>query len=397
MILCLLLLWFQTARSPAQEHARRGFELFQKGELKPAEAELREAARLSPNDAISLALLGGVLVRQNRLKEARVYLGKAVEIDPADSGTRYNLAAVEFALGDSRAAKMNLEHILRARPDHQAAIALGHQAALGEYRANRFADSQSTLEGLIAAGVRKAEVFNLLAWSFHRQNKFTEAVRAMQQAIALEPAVETNYDSLAQILLEQKENVAAADVIRKALAVASDSFQVYKLKGRMEMQIGNFKRALESFSRAVALNGNDAESLLGLGLVQEKLVQLDQAAATFEKGIAQFPRDAQFCQAYGRMLAESGARVDTALTLFEKALALDSSLSEAHYYLGKLLLAKGKAQESLPHLQAAAKLDPRSRRTHLALANAYRSLERKDDASRELKLVKELQEKNGPE
>jgi len=165
----------------------------------------------------------------------------------------------------------------------------------------------------------------------------------------------------------------------------------------MEMQIGNFKRALESFSRAVALNGNDAESLLGLGLVQEKLVQLDQAAATFEKGIAQFPRDAQFCQAYGRMLAESGARVDTALTLFEKALALDSSLSEAHYYLGKLLLAKGKAQESLPHLQAAAKLDPRSRRTHLALANAYRSLERKDDASRELKLVKELQEKNGPE
>ena len=397
MILCLLLFWFQTARSPAQEHARRGFELFQKGELKPAEAELREATRLSPNDAISLALLGGVLVRQNRLKEARVYLEKAVEIDPADSGTRYNLAAVQFQLGDSRAAKSNLERILSARPDHKAAIALGHQAALGEYRANRFADSQSTLEGMIAAGVRKAEVFNLLAWSFHRQNKLTESVRAMRQAIALEPAVETNYDNLAQILLEQKENVAAADVIRRALEVAPDSFQVYKLKGRMEMQIGNYKRALESFSRAVALNGADAESLLGLGLVQEKLVQLDQAAATFEKGITRFPRDAQFYQAYGRLLAESGARLDTALTLLDKALVLDNSLPEAHYYLGKLLLAKGKAQESLPHLEAAAKLDPTSSRIHLALANAYRSLERKADAARELKLVKALQEKNGPE
>src|SRR6185503_8837865 len=120
MILCLLLLWFQTARSPAQEHARRGFELLQKGELKPAEAELREAARLNPNDAISLALLGSVLVRQNRLEEARIYLEKAVEIDPEDSGTRYNLAAVEFGLGDSRAAKANLERILRSRADHKA-------------------------------------------------------------------------------------------------------------------------------------------------------------------------------------------------------------------------------------------------------------------------------------
>jgi tetratricopeptide (TPR) repeat protein len=215
----------------------------------------------------------------------------------------------------------------------------------------------------------------------------------MRQAIELDPSVETNYDNLAQILLEQKENVAAADVIRKALEVAPDSFQVYKLKGRMETQIGNFKRALESFSRAVALNVTDAESLLGLGLVQEKLAQLDQAAATFEKGIARFPRDAQFYQAYGRMLAESGTRLDSAVTLFEKALEIDNALPEAHYHLGKLLLAKGKAQESLPHLEAAAKLDPKSSRSHLSLANAYRSLGRQDDAARELKLVRELQEK----
>ena len=114
MILCLLLFWFQTARSPAQEHARRGFELFQKGELKPAEAELREATRLSPNDAISLALLGGVLARLNRLKEARFYLEKAVAIDPADSGTRYNLAAVEF--GSRRLVQTSLIHIKHIAP-----------------------------------------------------------------------------------------------------------------------------------------------------------------------------------------------------------------------------------------------------------------------------------------
>src|SRR5206468_1860479 len=132
--------WLQTPPSISQQHARRGVELSQKGDLKSAEAEFRQAIELSPQDAISTALLGLVLARQDRLKEASIYLEKALKIDPVDSGTRYNLAAVQLRLGESRAAKANLQSILQARPDHAAAIALGHEIALSEYRANRFAE-----------------------------------------------------------------------------------------------------------------------------------------------------------------------------------------------------------------------------------------------------------------
>jgi tetratricopeptide (TPR) repeat protein len=373
----------------------------QKGDLKSSEAELREAVKLAPNDAVSLALLGMVLVRLERLPEAKGYLEKAVRVDPADSGTRYNLAAVQVRLGEPKTAKENIQRILRSKSDHAAAVSLGHEIALGEYRANRFAASQSTLEDLIATGARNAKVFNLLAWCYHRQNNLTEAVGAMKRAIELEPSVEINYAHLAQILLEQKKNVAAADVIQKALQLAPNSFQVYKLKGRMESQIGNFNLALASFTRAVELNDADAESLMGLALVQEKLFRFEQAAASFDKGIARFPRDPLFYQAYGRMLLEAGTKRDAAaesraVSLLERALAFDDSLHVAHYELGKLLLGQGKAQASLPHLEAASKLNPRSGRIHLALANAYRSLERQDDSAKELRLFKTLQAQEEP-
>jgi Flp pilus assembly protein TadD len=75
---------------------------------------------------------------------------------------------------------------------------------------------------------------------------------------------------------------------------------------------------------------------------------------------------------------DAGAEL-RAQTLFEKALALDDSLAGAHHDLGKLLLRNGKARHALPHLEAAARLDPSSSRFWLTLANAYKEVERDDD------------------
>jgi len=50
-----------------------------------------------------------------------------------------------------------------------------------------------------------------------------------------------------------------------------------------------------------------------------------------------------------------------------------------------------KAAEALPHLKAAAKLDPRSSKIHLSLANAYRRLGRNEESASELQLFKKLE------
>ncbi len=79
-----------------------------------------------------------------------------------------------------------------------------------------------------------------------------------------------------------------------------------------------------------------------------------------------------------------------AVSLLKTALALDGSLAEPHYELGNLALAKGKTQEALQHLEAAAKLNPKSSKIRYALARAYRRLGRSEEATKELRIYQNL-------
>jgi len=498
MFCCLLLLWLQSPPAAAQEHAKRGLELSQHGDMKSAEAEFRQAIQLDPHDARSLASLGIVLEKQEKLEEADLYLERALKIDPADLGARYNLAINQFRLKQFPPAKVNLERILAATPGMKPAVLLlgtvleglaeygraarllesvaelvrqqpawiatlarcyyhthaqqkaratlewlrpagpeavflggetaaqsgdleaaeqildsirtvypdqarlRYEIAMVEYQAKRFAESESTLRQLVAAGSRDAKIFNLLGWCNHRQNRLPEAVAAMKQAIELEPRAEDHYNHLAQILLEEGRYSDAYETVKQELAVAPGSAGGYKLKGHIESRLGLFNQALESYTRALQLKGEDPDLLVGLGAVQQKLFRPAEAAATFEKGIERYPRDAQLYQAYGRLLLEPGAAGDAAaesraVALLDKALALDSALPDAHYELGKALLERDRASEALPHLEAAVKLDPRNGRFHLALANAYRCLGRNAEAASELELFRKLtrQEEQG--
>jgi len=73
-----------------------------------------------------------------------------------------------------------------------------------------------------------------------------------------------------------------------------------------------------------------------------------------------------------------------AVELLRKAIALDGSLAEAHYQLGKLALRQDRVRDAQQELEAVVKLDPRSSKNHYALAQVYRKLGRKDDAAHEV-------------
>mgnify|MGYP001035184240 FL=1 len=160
--------------------------------------------------------------------------------------------------------------------------------------------------------------------------------------------------------------------------------------------IGILRQALGSFQRAVELDPTDQEALLLMAQVQANLRMVPEASATFEKGIAKFPRNARFYEGYGRLLLQPTGKPDPVMEsrgqiLLEKALALDNSLADAYYELGKLLLAKGRAQEALPHLEASAKLKPANSQFHFTLAEAYRALEREEDYRNTLEIYRKLQ------
>jgi Flp pilus assembly protein TadD len=124
----------------ARQHLERGFALAQAGGPKAAEAELRLAVKLAPNDAQALALLDIALSQQGNIVEATPLLERASKLDPGNTNTRYNLALNQLRLGDRTSAQANLMRNVRDQPDHKQAAALldsmqrktGYEAALEE-------------------------------------------------------------------------------------------------------------------------------------------------------------------------------------------------------------------------------------------------------------------------
>src|SRR6516162_1128863 len=70
---------FALAVTALAQHAERASTYLEAHDLKNAEAELRKAIAETPNDPSLLTSLGGVLGMQGDLKQANVYLAKAVK------------------------------------------------------------------------------------------------------------------------------------------------------------------------------------------------------------------------------------------------------------------------------------------------------------------------------
>lgn len=330
--------------------------------------------QMSQRDKASETLAG---LRRKEMPPEGIFMGGQVAADAKDYETAERLfASIESTYPNQ--------------------LRLGYNIALLAFRTDRFEQSQQKLQSLIATGRANSEIYNLLGWCYHNQKRTREALQAFEQAIDLEPLKESNYLDLGAILANEEQYwQAALAVARNAAGRIPSSAHVHEMKGMIEIKLQQYTDAVRSYSRSLELNASNSTANIGLATAEWAAGLISEAAATFEKGIRQFPGDAAHYQEYARMLlkleesggASAGPR---AISLLETAIKLDSSLSDPFYQLGNLALTTGKFQEALKDLETAARLDPKSSRNHYALARVYRRLGRSGEAAKEMQIYQKL-------
>lgn len=287
------------------------------------------------------------------------------------------------------------------KPSFPDQPALSYEIARVQYHAGRFKECEQTQLDLIAAGHASARVYNLLGWCYDGLNQPKDAAQAMSEAIGLEPEIEQNYLDRGNILLAHHLLPAALDAAKQAAERFPKSAQALLLKGSIELNISQFPDAIASYSRVIELDKNSSDGRLGLAEAQSATGMADKAKASFKAGIKQFPKDARFKVQYALLLLKEAETGDSsaeaqAEELLKAAVALDPNSSEAHYQLGEMALKKGDAVDAAMHLHLAAKSNPRDSRVHFALAQTYRRLGRKEDASKEMDAYQKLKAEEEP-
>ena len=218
--------------------------------------------------------------------------------------------------------------------------------------------------------VVELEPYNALAHvslgaSYLRCNQLEPAMVELKRAVELEPDnALANWD-LGQVLIAQGCPEEAAPFFRKALEVAPENWHCrIDLAGAL-VSIGRFDEAIAQSRRVLEMNVNSAEAHLNLACALGGLGRTHEAISHCRTAIA---IDDRFPNAYGTLaLLLQPTDLESAKQLLAKAAALEHNSAVYDIALGNLLAAESPCK-AIQYYQSGVEKAPDNVEAHLGIA-----------------------------
>ena len=315
-----------------------------------ADKNLTRWLELSPDNAQAIQLAGLVSVRQNDTDKAVSYLSTLLK-DDAASGYQ----EIERILSNDTTSKVTLE-VMDALRKKQPNVVEG-----------QFAHARLA----------------------YRDNKYTEALAALDKVVALEPANRKARLLKNRIRLAMGDADLAISDMRDLVATAGNDDELQRLYARMLVQAKRYDEALSEYAKVQKNNPDDVDVTYTVALLELELHRNTQAEKHFRQllTVKTHRDDASY---YLGQIYESDP--DAALKWYR-------NVKHGQYYvdaqisIGEMLAKKGdiaNARSHLGALRAKEKDEGMRLRLYHAEGQLLRKQQRYDDA---LKLYSEALEK----
>ena len=135
-------------------------------------------------------------------------------------------------------------------------------------REGKYAEAAEKLKAATELLPQNAQAWNHLGLALHGAGRPGEAMRAYQQALALNRNLAAARFNLGSLLLEQNLYAEAASEFTTFTALEPNSFQGWVKLGTAQRHLRKLDDAEKSFFMATRIQGQNAECLNGLGLIQ---------------------------------------------------------------------------------------------------------------------------------
>ncbi|HVM59505.1 MAG TPA: tetratricopeptide repeat-containing glycosyltransferase family protein [Verrucomicrobiae bacterium] len=149
-----------------------------------AEAACRAALRDAPKDGQACFLLGMVLHKTGRDKEAIQWLSQAAEIQPESAKVFSGLGCAHYAMGDDSRAADCFAQSIRLDPQHaDAYYSMGNAC----YRMGQLERAVTLYRTAVELNPRDEESWNNLGTALEDLNRVEEAIAAYDRALEIRP------------------------------------------------------------------------------------------------------------------------------------------------------------------------------------------------------------------
>ena len=359
-VVAIALSWTQTAPAAGVPTIREAAAAVAAGDLKRAGTELQEILQSTPSDVHALNLLGIVRVQQRNDSEAEQLFRRAVAIDPDFAGAHASLGLLYVQMGKTDLAIPQLQESLRLDPgrkDSRAALVSAYRNQA--YAVTQSGDSEKALALLIEARTVDAEDFDVqyeLGITALRMSLFPDALDALNQALKLRPEDGHTLYGLGRANMALAKFDEAHEIFEHYIRLRPHDASGHYASGITLQALQRTSDAANEYEKSIELQPQQTESYFQMGRMKLEAGDLEAASDEFERVLKRAPQHAGALTGMGRIKFQQKDYAHAAV-LLQQAIAADSELREARYYLGLAYARLGRKEDSEKELAVASRIE----------------------------------------
>ena len=281
----------------------------------------------------------------------------AIDADPTSEYLTSALAEVYARTGRIRDAVSEAQEILKRDPQNlEAHKLLGHiyLRSLGDMQGGNASDNVLKLaieeyKEIVKLDPSSSDDHIMLGRLYHADSQMQKAEEEEKIAVKLAPDSEEAVTTLAMLYNEQGDTAKAAETLSSVPETAR-SAKLYSAMGETWNQKKDYKKAIEAYQHAIALDRDNLDAIRGLAESYDKDGQTDKALQQYKIIADANPEDARTYIQLGEIYRRQG-KFDLALQNLKKAQSMVQDSEQVSYDLALVYEAQGRYDDAISTLQ----------------------------------------------
>lgn len=314
--------------------AIRGELAFKEERFSDAVADFRAVLKEEPTNGKIYKALAQAQLRVGDTPLAIENLKKASLLLPSDTNSRILLAKVYKDEGKVEAAEDTLSELVVADPSN---IAFLDELIKLQLAQKKYEDALKNADSLVALHPENPLGYFYKGVSYQGQKIFDKSSDNLKKALELEPKLAEPLMALMKNYLIQGKSDKALETLDSALTNNGENAVAYNLKGEVLSGMDKFTEAKQAFENAIKVSPTWWVPYRGLAAIYVKDKNIEEAAATFLKGIEQV-EDKNRLRLELSGLYEKTAKFDKAIGQYRDIVAEAKDKDSARNNLAMMLI-----------------------------------------------------------
>ena len=338
------------------------------GDATLAEQTFRTAMDLAPADTSLRVDLAELLVGTGRAGAAVPLLEETVRKAPSDVPAREGLVRAYLAAADLAAARTAAQDLETLRPD---AASSAYLVALVAERQGRIDDARREYQHALVLQPKAFAPLEALAGLENRSGHAAQAIALVKDAAARDPKDAVLVNLLGGLYLAQKNYPLATDTLTQAAALAPNWYAPYRNLALTRLAAQDLPGTIAAYQAAIKAAPAEPKLVTELAQIYTSRGRVDDAVALYDAAHRRNPDSAVIARNLAILLVtyrSDHASLDRARDLTRGfASSSDGSLLDTN---GWVHVKRGEYHDALPVLQRAVERAPDSLeiRYHLGMA-----------------------------